>query len=154
MAINYPALKTELLLAAYNTPRNAGDHLGCAALLNAVSGGITIRRSDLSPADIYSQIDTADMIALPGSPTAAQLSDERRKIGWLTGIASVSGVRLQNDNGTDTPITTMAKAIFTNGSGTLTRLNALATRNGSRAEQLFGAGTVVGASDVAIALAL
>ena len=152
MAIDYAALKTELLTSAYDVPRNAGNDTGCAALINAVSGGITIRRADLTAPEIWAQIDTADMIALPGNPTAAQLSDERRKLAWLTGIAAVSGVRLQNDNGTDTPVTTMAKSIFTNGSATLTRLNALATRNGSRAEQLFGAGTQVSAADVAKAL--
>lgn len=156
MAIDYVALKTELqtdpTALGYSASVASGDDLATAAILNLVRVAIQLKRTDVTAAEVWSAINTADMVALPASPTAAQLSDERRKLAWLSGVAAVSGLRLQNDNGTDTPVITMAKSIFTAGSATLTRLGALALRSGSRAEQLFGTGVAVSAADIAKAL--
>lgn len=152
MAIDYVALKAELqtdpTALGYSVPFAAGNDLAVSDILNLVRVAIQLKRIDVTAAEVWSAINTADMVALPASPTAAQLSDERRKLAWLSGVAAVSGLRLQNDNGTDTPVVTMAKSIFTAGSATLTRLGALALRSGSRAEQLFGSGVVIVASDI------
>jgi hypothetical protein len=63
-------------------------------------------------------------------------------------------VRLFNDDGSNGPVALNLIAMFTAGSGTLTRLTALAQRQGSRAEQLFGVGVRVSASDIGAALSL
>lgn len=152
MAIDYAALKTELLTATYATPRNAGSDQGCADLINAPSASIPIRRGDVASDDISNAIVVADYTVLPGTPSVAQLSTERRLLAWITGVMAVGTVRLLNTDGTDAPAITNFKAMFAAGTGTLTRLTALASRNGSRAEQLFGVNTFITAADVAKAL--
>jgi hypothetical protein len=63
-------------------------------------------------------------------------------------------IRLLNDDGSNTPVIANLQGIFPAGSPTRNRLIALAVRNGSRAEQLFGTNVVVSSGDVAAALAL
>jgi hypothetical protein len=165
MAIDYAALKAECLtdptglgLPALVATADGGTSTGgtraadVAAALNLVRASIQVKRSDIAPSEICNAINVADYTALPGTPTAAQLSTERRYLAWLTGLMSVPTVRLQNDDGTDAPAVTNLKAMFAGGTGTLTRLQALQTRTGSRVEQLFGAGAVVSWQDVAHAL--
>lgn len=156
MAIDYAALKTELntdpTALGYAAPRTAGDDVTLAGIVNLLRATIQIRRADISASEIANAIDVADYTALPGSPTAAQLSSERRFLAWITGILTVGSVRLLNDDGTNAPAITNFQAMFPAGSATRTRLLALASRNGSRAEQLFGAGTVITSADVAKAL--
>lgn len=143
-------LQTDPTALGYNSAaRNDTD---MAAKINLPRVSISIRRTDVSPSEIWSAINTADMIAIPAAPTATQLSTERRQLTWLQGIAAIPTLRLINDDGTDTVIITMAKSIFTAGSATLTRLNALSNRNGSRAEQLFGRDTIVAVSDISAAM--
>lgn len=116
-----------------------------------VNGGpaITIRRTDIGAADVYAAIDVADYTALPGNPNATQLSTERRFLAWLSGIAALSApIRLVDDAGADTPVIKNFRAMFAGGTGTLTRLTALASRNGSRAEELFGRDVLVSDGEV------
>jgi len=72
------------------------------------------------------------------------------------GYAALVGqrtIRLQTDAGADTNVVANLRRLVTsNTNGSLTRLNAAATRFGSRAKQLFGAGVFVDSSDVARAL--
>ena len=154
--IDYLALKTELLTdpsgLGYAASVSSGDDVTTAAVLNVARGAITIRRADINVQEFWNAIDVADFTALPGAPTVAQLSSERRFLAWLSGLAALQTVRLLNDDGTDTPVVTNLKAMFPAGSATRTRLLALAIRNGSRAEQLFGVDTIVGSQDIARAL--
>ena len=152
MAIDHAVLATEVQLPAYDALRAAGNDQGIADALNAVQAGITIRRADVSSEELWEAIQVSDMTALPGNPTAAQLSVERRQLAWLSGLPSIPRLRLLNDNGTNAPAAENLLAIFPNGSGTRTRIVALASRQGSRAEELFGAGTRIGSLDVARAL--
>lgn len=164
MAIDYTALKSELT----NDPNTYGyqnwiaarEPEKVAAALNKIRDGndgeaaITIRRPNITAKEIWEAINVADYTALPASPTAAQLSTERRYLAWMSGLPTLGTVRLLNDDGSDGPVTTNLKAMFPGGSGTLTRLAAIASRNGSRAEQLFGADVVISVTDVITALAL
>jgi hypothetical protein len=161
MAVNLAALKTEIqtdpLTYGY-APLVAANRPGAVAeLLSRIRDGtdgeaaITVRRADISSQEIVQAIDVADYTALPGSPTAAQLSAERRYLAWLTLIAAAPTVRLLADDGSNTPVVANLLAMFP-ASGTRTRLLALASRFGSRSEQLFGTGTLVTSTDVIEAL--
>lgn len=164
MAMTLQALKNELLTDVqsygYAAFIAASEPENCAAALNKVRTGndgeaaITVRRADISSQEIVEAIVVADYTALPGSPTAAQLSAERRYLAWMGNLAAVGTVRLLNDDGSDGPVITNLKAMFNGGTGTIARLNAISSRPGSRAEQLFGAGVVVTTQDVAAALQL
>lgn len=153
MAVDLTALRTELqndpASLGYAALLTAGSDQGLADALNLRRASIQVRRADIAPAEIAGAIAVADYTALPGTPTAAQLSTERRFLAWLTGIMAVPTLRLLNDDGTDGPAIANFKAMFAAGTGTLTRLSALASRTGSRAEQLFGTGVGVTALDVA-----
>jgi hypothetical protein len=129
--------------------------------LNAISGSITIRRTDVSSEELLEAINVADFAPLPANfntltpQVQAPTLDTRNSYrAWLTGLFSVGTVRLLNDDGTDTQIVTNLKAIFPTNTTTYTRLVALASRNGSRAEQLFGRNVRVTSDDIAAAVAL
>jgi hypothetical protein len=118
----------------------------------AANGAITIRKPSISSKEVWEAIDVGDMNTFPGSPTAVQLSTERRQLAWLTGLPSLPSVRIQNDDGTNNSVAVNLLAMFPGGSGTRTRLIALASRFGSRAEEKFGADIVVAHPDIAMAL--
>lgn len=145
-------LQTDPTAIGYATDlANRTDHK-LAEAVNLVRLSITVKRKDVSARELYEAIEVTDYTALPGSPTAAQLSAERRYLGWLTGLIALDRVRLQNDDNTVTPVGANLQAMFAGGTGTRTRITALMTRTGSRAEQLFGVGTVVTVDDVSTAL--
>lgn len=151
------ALKAELLTdptaLGYAPSRTAGDDVTLASVINAARAAITIRRADITPTELVNVIDVADYTALPASPTVAQLSTERRLLAWLSGAMAASGaIRLLNDDGTNAPAVANLQAMFPAGSGTRTRILALAVRQGSRAEQLFGVGTTIAPLIIAQAL--
>lgn len=149
MAVDLAALKTELI----TDPRTYGyaplvaieDGNGLADMLNLVRTGanggpvITIRLGSIPNKLIREAIVMADMPALSGTPNATALSVERQQLAWLTGlIVGDTTVRLLNNDGTNGPIIQNLQAMFPAGTGTRTRLVALAQRNGSRVEELFG----------------
>jgi hypothetical protein len=151
-------LRTELLTdptgQGYAPHVAAGAHQILADLLNAIQPAITIRRTDVMPADAVAAIDLADIPALPSNPNATQLSTERRQLAYLGWLAAMAApMRLQNDDGTNAPVVVNLLAVFPSGSPTRARLIALATRPGSRAERLAGPGVVVTHQAVADALA-
>lgn len=162
MAMTLAALKTEIQTDpqtyGYAAHVAAGEPELIAEKLNKVRDGtdgeaaITLRRADISPQELWGAISVADYTALPGNPTAAQLSTERRYLSWLTGLSAQPKVRLLNDDGSDGPVIANLNAMFGAGTGTRNRIAALANRFGSRAEQLFGADTVVSIQDVSDAL--
>lgn len=148
----YTALRTEIQTdpqtygyAAYVT---AGNDEGVAALLNKVRDGtdgeaaITVRRRDVAPLEILEAIDIRDFTASPGTLSAS----------WFESITQYPTVRLANDDGSQTRVKNNLDRVLADTQGSQTRLNAIARRNGSRAEQLFRTGVVVTYYDVARAL--
>ena len=116
---------------------------GVTAAFNGVVGtAITVRRSDVSPNEVLEAIDLADLIT---TATTIQCS-------WLESITQTRTMRLLNDDGTNTRVLSNLRSLLAAGSQSRTRLNNVANRNGSRAESLFGTGTVIVPDDVAKAL--
>lgn len=147
-------LKTELTTdpgaLGYATPLAQGSDGKLADVLN-LRRSITLRRVDVSATEIMQAIDYSDLNspAAPATPTASELRLERLAICFLTSLSAMGAVRLQNDDNTFTPIGANLNAIVKTGTGTRTRIVALATRTQcSRAEQLFGIGFIVSADDV------
>jgi hypothetical protein len=150
-------LKTEITTdprgMGYAAPYAAGNDGEVARLLNLQSANTNfqVKRSDISVADLYAAVLVSDYSALAANPSQTQLSNERRYLAWFSGLVAFTRVRLLNDDGSETPATTNLRAMFPVGSGTRNRIDALAVRDGSRAEALFGAGAVVHADDVSAA---
>lgn len=155
-----PAQLTQLAAEIANDPnayglvamRDAGNDDGIAAVLNLPRATITVQRDDISSQEIVQAITVADFVTVGATPTAAALSSERRYLAWMTMLASVPRVRLFNDNGSNGPVVENLIAMFPAGTGTFTRLAALASRQGSRAEQLFGRNARVTNLDVSAAV--
>ena len=146
MAIDYAVLKTEL----ETDPNGYGYAAGIASgqdwllrdLMNQVRVSVTVPRADVTPLEVLEAIKVTDFISnanvLYGS--------------WLESLTQFPSLRILKENGTDTRVMTNLMSILANGSQSETRLRALASRNGSRAEQLFGVGTSVSDIDIARAL--
>jgi len=140
MAIDYNALKTELQTdpqaLGYAAPVGVGDDVGTAALLNQVRSGITIFRSRVESWELLACLVKAEWDALAAG--------DKQLYQVLVSLPFV--------NTADSRIRALFGALF--GSATTTRANllAMAQRQGSRAEQLFGEGASVSPADVARAL--
>lgn len=148
MAIDYAALATEVQLPAYAALRAAGNDQGIADALNAVQAGITIRRQDIAPREVLAAIDLRDLIANP-----AQVANAALAASWFESVTQGEAtIQLSNPDGTDSLLKDNLDRLLGNTNGSQTRFNAVARRDGSRAEQLFGAGTTIGNADVARAL--
>lgn len=128
----------------------ASEPENVAAALNKVRDGtdgeaaILVRRLDVSAIELLEAVDTRDFIASPNSLQAA----------WFESVTQNATVRLANPDGTQNRVKNNLDRVLNDTQGSQTRLNALARRNGSRAEQLFGTGATVSVSDVQAALAL
>jgi len=152
MAINYVALKAELqtdpLTYGYAAAITGGDDITLAGLLNKMRDGtdgeaaILVRRRDISPNELMEAIDTRDLKA---SPTVLEGS-------YLESVLQREQITLSDDAGVDSRTKDNLDRLITNTNGSQTRLNALARRNGSRAEQLFGIETRISTDDIATAL--
>lgn len=140
MAISYTALATEInndpTSLGYAPHRTSGNDGAIADLLNAVSPSILIDRDVI---DSHEVID-----ATVPSEWAALTAAEKQRYQTLTGAGKV------NPKSANTRQT--FGQMFGVGTTTRTNLTSLQTRPGSRAEQLFGSGTFIYASDVAKAL--
>ena len=154
MPINYPALKSELqtdpAALGYAPLLAAGAQNQLAAVLNflrdgttacpvnnVVGAAISVNRGTIETQELVEAVVQSEM------PTNAAQRD------WLLMVCAGNRVRV------DTGSTARAGllAIFAAGTTTRANLTTVASRTGSRAEQLFGAGTSVTDSDVARALA-
>lgn len=139
MALSLSALKTELqtdpTTLGYAPLVTAGNTGALAALLNEGRAGISVFRSSIPTWEIVANTVKIDYDALlPGDKQLYQI---------LVSTGTVDA--------TDSRIRAMFASIFGVGTTTRTNLVAMASRQGSRAEQLFGGG--VGHADVARALA-
>lgn len=156
MAMTLAALKTELLTDpqtyGYAGWIAASEPENCAAALNKVRNGtdgeaaITIRRADISPAEVLEAVDNRDFSANP----------HPLHVAWFESVTQLPTIRLVNNDGSDTRVLGNIRRLLENPGtqGSRDRVTTIANRNGSRAEQLFGAGTVISITDVAAALRL
>lgn len=139
MALSLAALKTELQTdpstLGYGPFLAVGNTGALADLLNQVRGGISVFRSSIATWEIVANTVKSEYDALTAG--------DKQLYQILVSTGTI--------NATDSRIRAMFAAIF--GAGTTTRANltAMASRTGSRAEQLFG--EAVSHQDVARALA-
>lgn len=133
-------LNTDPLGLGYASLMSAGDHSGLADVLNDKTGlgAGTIDREVVDAATLQGQVVASEYTAL--SAVQQQL--------WLALLVASQGSVKVNDSG----ITGQVLQVW--GAGTTTRGNmaALQTRQGSRAEVLWGDGAVVTHTAVAEAL--
>lgn len=146
MAIDFAALRTELSTDpngyGYAPLIAAGNYEGLAALVNLPRAAITMRRNDISALEVLEAIDTRDFVA---SPTALQSA-------WFESITQYPRIRFRDDAGVNTRVRANLNRLVNDTQGSQTRLDALAVRQGSRAEQLFGRDTDVSYLDIGRAL--
>lgn len=105
----------------------------------AASGIISVKRPDISVDELMEAIAATDLAAVNS------LQQEYFQI-----LLSRPQVQLLKADGTDTRRWTNLKLGIGNAGGSQTRLTALASRPGSRAEELFG--QAVSSSDISFAL--
>jgi hypothetical protein len=148
MAFTSSALATELTTdptaLGYAATVASGADQATADIINLARVAIQIKRSDITPSEIFHALDLVDLVT---SPTATVNS-------YMESLLTAPfPIRLINDDGSSTPVQTNVLTLLKTGStGTKTRLAALQTRAGSRAEFLWGAGFIVTAGMVATAL--
>lgn len=142
MLINYSQLATEINTdpqsLGYTPLKTAGNDAGIASVLNTATA-TNVFKPTVTAADVQSALDPTEFASL-SSTQLNQLSVMLAGGVINSGVASVRQIVI---------------SIFTpSGSFPSTRaaLAALAQRSGTRAEVLFGVGTVVAANDVAKAL--
>ncbi len=135
--IDYVALKAEL----DNDPAARGyagtQDAEAAVLLNEIQSGLTINRTTASTREIREAVEVGDWTSRSDAQRAAMM--------FLTGGEAL--------NPNHANIIAAFQAIFT-ATTTLTNLATLQTRDGSRAEELWGDGVVIRHQDVAIARAI
>ncbi len=147
MAIDNATLKTEILTDpngyGYATPLSVGNLGVVADLINEVRAGITVRRINVDSQTILQAIDIRDFKASPSNAECA----------WFESATRQAAINLLNEDGSDTQVAGNFRRLFGNTNGTLSRFQTICTRNGSRGEQLFGAGTFISWEQVKAALA-
>lgn len=145
---DYAALKSELVndpaSLGFSALISTGNHDSIASSLNQVRSGTaadgkpySIFRNDISPKEIVNSIASADF------STATALQIQKLNLLFVAGVidATLTNVRANMQN------------IFSSASaGTIAALAAIASRNGSRVEVLFGIGSSIVSNDIAIAL--
>lgn len=142
--IDYFTLRTELI----NDPLHLGysgylatnDYISTANLLDKIGSGsaFTVWRNDIAPKEVVNNILPADFIKI----TAQQYYQLSTLFVAAPIDATLSGIR------------TNFGIVFSGASGTVANLTALAERQGSRAEVLFGDGTTLTDADVREALSM
>jgi hypothetical protein len=146
-------IRTDPLTYGYGVNITSGNDQAIADLLNKVRDGtdgkaaITVRRPDCTPAEILEAIDVRDFPAAPTGVNNIPLAQS-----WLESITQFSSIRLALSDGTKTTTRKNIDRLVGDTQGSQTRLDAVAIRNGSRAEQLFGFGVRISSGDVAASL--
>lgn len=142
IVINYGTLRSELLTdpgaLGYSGLVDIGNDQGCADILNLArsTSGYSVFRNDISPSEIINSISSGDFLNM------TQINVSRLNLFFVQPPidATLTTVRANIRN------------IFSGMTTTLTSLSGVASRDGSRAEVLFGTGCVVTNGDVATAL--
>lgn len=124
------------LVQAYNV----GADNTCADILNKIIVGNTVRRIDIKPSEIIGTIDDRDWIANLTSIQAA----------WFQSLTSDDIVTFQNSDGTDNNVLGNLKRMLQNPGPQLSRaaIIALSSRDGSRAEKLWGTGVIITSDNI------
>jgi hypothetical protein len=136
MTFSVTALAQELTNPKYAALIRAGSDQGIADLLNVIDPTIIVPRG---------RVETWEILAATVRTEWDALSADAKQL-YLTVISA--GVV----DTTDPQIRAILGGLFPAGTTTRTNLVARLTRPGSRAEQLFGTGTVISSVDVARAL--
>lgn len=124
---------TSLGLAALKA---SGSHAGIADALNLRRATISVFRDDIQSWEMAAALVKTDWDAL--SVGDKQLFAAMLAVGRI--------------DATSASLRTIMTSMFPGGSATLANLAALASRQGSRAEQLWGTGASVSAANVSAAL--
>lgn len=106
-----------------------------AEILNTTRAGIVVYRSDVAPNEVK------EAIAIGQLTSSATASVAALQGAWLNAFFNGDPVRLFTKVGTDSRVLTNLLAVLTNGSSSETRVRALGSRSGTRAEQLWGCAT-------------
>jgi hypothetical protein len=129
----HDALKAEVLLPAHEAARDEGNHQAIANALNQPQAGITVRRGPAPSHMVMSAIIGTEFASLAAGPR-----------DYLMALVSAGLVDLSNDN-----VRSALGAAFPAGTTSRANLIALADKTpASRAEQMFGVGTVITVADV------
>lgn len=138
MAIDLQALKTELATdpegLGYENGLNDDSDAKDAELLNQPRPTIQVNRTAIPMGEVYGEVDWDD--------EWVNLTDVKRAA--FRQITSTDSLNVSSQHIRDAFVT-----IFGSGSATLANLQAILTRDGSRLEELFGAGSRVTPSEVA-----
>lgn len=152
MPISYPALAAEITSDprgyGYAADVAVGSDTGVKDRLNLPRAGITVQRQRVPRQDILEAIDLRDFITNPN-----QVGNATFASGWFESVTQSDQIRLANPDGTPTRVRQNLDRMLGNGNLSQTRLDAVAVKTpSSRAEELFGEGTVVTDTDVQKAL--
>jgi hypothetical protein len=146
-------INTDPQTYGYSTHVATGNDQAIADLLNKPRDGtdgeaaISVKRADCTPEEIMEAIDVRDF---PASPT--NVSNLTLAGSYLESVMQFPRIRLLSDAAGKTLIRKNIDRLVADTNGSQARLDAVAVRIGSRAEQLFGTGVRVTSSDVAKAL--
>lgn len=124
----------------YAALMSIGDLAGTAALINKPRATIPIPRPDVTPLEILEAINVTDFVSNANSLYAT----------WFGALMDYPQIRILKPNGTDTRVMSNILKLLANGSQSETRIRNLASRPGSRAEQLWGEGAVVTVQDLSL----
>ena len=132
----YTEITTDPTGIGLSTPFSAGNYPRVAQIMNQVRATITVEKLYVSPRDLIATIVPGEYIAL----TQAQ----RDYIALIPALGTV-------DIRTGSSLRNALNAVFASGSATRAAYTALASRNGSRTEVLFGVDQMVSNDDVRLA---
>lgn len=128
-------LQTDPAALGYAPHLATGSFSPVVALINAPKAGVVMYRGVLPAYAVLDVMDEAEYTGLT--------ADKKKLCDLLLSVGQVN---------TDSATTRARFASIFPAGPTRTALLALAQRVGSRAEELFGQGTVVSADDIALAL--
>lgn len=163
MAYTLQQLKDEVVLdpiALGYAPLRQANALGAIGeLINAVSTAFTIPRTNVTPVEVLEAIDLLDMATNSTNVGAPVQASEVWRGSWFESVMQSPTMQLRKYNVSgstlvDTRVLSNIKLLLVNGSGSESRLRTVGQRSGSRAEKLWGEGTVVSVLDIQNALQL